>query len=187
MDFASKIMNGPIPGENFTTDTRNFPWHRPPQYTKLDDAIEACIKDMLDDEKSSSFLLQLQIGFSVVDVTQMIIMSGISEGKWTFDFGLLMAGPIAHVVVLMARGEDIPFELGTELETFPASKVLFDEIGKMNPQVTQSMSDYFGADSFDPEPAPDVSENTQEASPLGNNPSEQEVPQPEAPTGLGGF
>ena len=193
-DYRNKLMDGPIPGENYTTDTRNFPWHRPPQFTKLDDAIEACIQDLLDDEKAAQTLLMCQVGFDIVDVAQMKLMEGVSEGKWTFDFAMLMAGPIAHVIVLMCRGEGIPFSLGTEKETFPASKVLFDEIGKMNPQVTQSMADLYGQDSMDEEP--EEGAETGETSPLGGpsdpggegtTPVNPEQPSEAPQQGLGGF
>ena len=35
-DFNPAQPSGPIPGENFTSDERNYPWHRPPEYTDTD-------------------------------------------------------------------------------------------------------------------------------------------------------
>ena len=35
-DFDPAQPSGPIPGENFTSDERNYPWHRPPEYTDMD-------------------------------------------------------------------------------------------------------------------------------------------------------
>ena len=32
-----KMFDAPIAGENFTSDTRNYPWHRPPEITDYDD------------------------------------------------------------------------------------------------------------------------------------------------------
>lgn len=194
VDYSNKLFDGPIPGENYTTDTRNFPWHRPPQYTKLDEAIEACIQDLMDDEKAMQTLTLCQIGFDIVDVAQMKLMQGVQEGKWTFDFALLMAGPIAHVLVLMCRAEEIPFTLGVNKDGFVATKSLFDEISKLNPDATQGLSDLYGQDAFDPEPASSV-DDSQETSPLGGpqdpggegtSPVTPEQA-PEAPMGLGGF
>ena len=33
-------FDGPIPGENFTSETKNYPWHRPPEITDYDEALE---------------------------------------------------------------------------------------------------------------------------------------------------
>ena len=33
----------PIPGANYTSDTRNYPWHRPSDITTYDEAVSVLV------------------------------------------------------------------------------------------------------------------------------------------------
>jgi hypothetical protein len=107
-------MDGPIPGENYTSDTKNYPWHRPPEYTTLDEAIEASFKKLTEENAAYGVLTMLEMGMTVADMTETFLMSGIGAGKWTPDFALLMAGPISHIIYLMAKGYDIDCDMGID-------------------------------------------------------------------------
>lgn len=106
--------DGPMPGENYTSDTRNYPWHRAPEITDLDEGIEACIKQLTQRETSIALLTMLQAGVTVVEATDIFVTSGIGKGKWTVDFALLLAGPVAHMIKLMAEGYEIKYDMGLE-------------------------------------------------------------------------
>lgn len=114
--MARNVIDGPIPGANFTADTKNFPWHRPPEHKNLDDAIEAVMARLFDDEHSMNFITMLEMGVTVTQLTDMIVTSGIGAGKWTPDFAVLMAGPVSHLIVILAKGRDIDYEMGYEKE-----------------------------------------------------------------------
>lgn len=130
-------MDGPIPGENFTTDTKNFPWHRPPQYTNMDDAVEAVMKKVFDDESSGAFLTMIEMGFTIVSVAQLLVMSGVGAGKWSVDFGILLAGPVAHILVIMCRSYGIDFELGIDPESKTPTTSFFRAAAKVDPEEVQ--------------------------------------------------
>ena len=119
-----RFFDAPIPGENYTTDTKNFPWHRPPEYTLPDDAIQWSIERLLDDEYSMDYMTMLEMGFTVSDVARMFCMAGIMNGKWSVDIALLIAGPIAHILRIMARGYEIDYEMGYEKAPSPSFKTL---------------------------------------------------------------
>ena len=176
--FNDKLMNGPIPGENYTTDTKNFPWHRPPQFTNLDDAIEYSVKFIMDEERSDNYIIMLQIGWSVVDMSQMFIMNGISKGLWTFDMGLLLAGPIAHILVIMARGADIEYDLGVEKTDKGPSLEYFRALAKENPQIVEAMSEVI-------DPSDDNEEPDENAG--GPTPPEDVATQPPSAAPAGGL
>ncbi len=110
----SKIFqnDGPIPGENYTSDTKNYAWHRPPEFTKPDEAIDYLTKMFMREEAMASVIGMLELQIDVVTITDMLITKGISQGKWAVDLGLIIAGPISHMIVIMAKGFDIPFKLG---------------------------------------------------------------------------
>ena len=112
--MATSQITGPIPGENYTSDTKNYPWHRPPEYTNLDKAIEAIGKKLLSEEASAGILTMMKMGISVAALVDAFLTSGIGAGKWTPDFALMLAGPTSHIMCLMAEGYGVDYDLGIE-------------------------------------------------------------------------
>lgn len=132
MAFEKHSLSGPIPGENYTSDTRNYPWHRPPEYTELDDAIEYISKVMTEERGSEAIITMLEMGMTVSIITDIIITKGIGAGKWSVDLGLILAGPIAHIIVLMARGYDVDYDMGLEDNRYMPTKAFFNEAKKVD-------------------------------------------------------
>ena len=114
-----KIPNGPIPGENYTSDTKNYPWHRPPDITNLDKGIEAIAKQISTKEGVFGILNTLQMGIPVVQVATIIVTSGIGAGKWTPDYAVLLAGPCARLIQIMADNAKIKYDMGLEDKPIP--------------------------------------------------------------------
>jgi hypothetical protein len=131
-------MDGPIPGENFTSDTKNYPWHRPPEYTTLDDAIEASFKKLTEENAAYGILTMLELGMSVAHLTESFLMSGIGAGKWTPDFAILMAGPISHIIYLMAKGYDIDCDMGIDTEYRGPTTAFFEATKKDKKKIEEA-------------------------------------------------
>lgn len=112
--MAVSKFDAPIPGENMTSDTKNYPWHRPPEHDDLDAAIEDCANKLFDEESVISVTSALEMGITIAEMTQIFLMSGVGKGKWTVDFALLLAGPVSHMLVLMAKSEGIKVDLGID-------------------------------------------------------------------------
>lgn len=127
--LSTKLMQAPIPGENYTTDVRNFPWHRPPEFVTPDEAIEASIEKMMDEENSANYLVMMEMGVSLTDIATMFCLGGVGAGKWSNDVALLIAGPIAHILRIMARANDIEYDMGYE-NTTKVSKAYMEELMK---------------------------------------------------------
>lgn len=106
------MFDGPIPGANYTTDQKNFPWHRPPEFDNLDQAIEAVMEKVTSEDGSPSVLTLLNNGATCADLAFMSVMNGVMMGKWTTDYAVLMAGPVANIFWLMAKGYGIKAKLG---------------------------------------------------------------------------
>lgn len=121
--------SGPIPGENYTSDTRNYPWHRPPEFTDLDKAIDMIAKRLLSEE-GHGVVVMLKAGMDIASITEMFLMSGIGAGKWTVDFALLLAGPVSHIMCLMADAYDIEYDLGIEDKRPKQTAAFLKEIQK---------------------------------------------------------
>jgi hypothetical protein len=140
-------MDGPIPGENFTSDTKNYPWHRPPEYTNLDDAIEASFKKLTDDDAAFGLLTVIEMGATIADMTQAFVMSGVGAGKWTPDFAILLAGPVSHIMYLMAKGYGIDCDLGIE-EKSKAPTTAFFKAVKIDKKKVEEVTEDMDVEQF---------------------------------------
>lgn len=109
-----EILAGPIPGENFTSDTKNYPWHRAPEIDDLDEAIEYTAKKITARDASIQMMTLAKNDIPLTAIAQMFLMGGVMRGKWTPDYALLMAGPTVHILSLMAKASKVPFSLGIE-------------------------------------------------------------------------
>lgn len=125
-------FDGPIPGANYTSDTRNYPWHRPPEYTTIDEAIDYISETMTDEKTAFAILNMMEIGLDIVTITNLLIMKGVSKGKWALDLGLLLAGPVSHILVIMAKGYGVKYEMGIEDNTVLPGKAYFKEVTGQN-------------------------------------------------------
>lgn len=123
------LFDGPIPGENYTSDTKNYPWHRPPEFTDFDKAIDMIGKKLLKEGAADSIVTMIELGIDVTTMAQMFLMSGVSQGKWTVDFALLLAGPVAHMICILCEMDGVDYDLGIGEKKKP-SAVFFKEIEK---------------------------------------------------------
>lgn len=123
--------SGPIPGENFTSDTKNYPWHRPPEFTDINKALDMLAKKITKFEVANGILVFVELGIPLTNITSMIIMAGIGEGKWTPDFGLLLAGPLCKMIETLAIGFDLEYTVGIETEDDMFTGEFFKEKEKL--------------------------------------------------------
>lgn len=106
--------SGPIPGENYTSDTKNYPWRQPPEFSDLDDCLDFLAKKVTDFKVANGILTMAEMGFPLYKVASMILMNGVGEGKWTPDFSLILAGPLTRMVELICIGFEVDYDLGIE-------------------------------------------------------------------------
>lgn len=112
--MASEVNTGPIPGENFTSDTKNYPWHQPPEFTDLNKALDMLGKKLTDFKRANGILSIVEMGVPLTRVADMLLTAGIGEGKWTPDFALLLAGPVTRMIELICIGFEVEYTLGIE-------------------------------------------------------------------------
>ena len=107
-------FKGPIPGANFTSDTRNYAWHRPPDITDYDAAVDYYIKKMDEEPETEMISSMLQIDVHITTIVAGLLMQGISKGKIPIDLAILIAGPLARYIEIVAKGTGIKYEMGTD-------------------------------------------------------------------------
>lgn len=133
------MPEGPVPGENFTSDTKNYAWHRPPEITDMDTAIEASIKQLSSKTGTYGVLNMILSGLPVVKAAELFVMSGVSKGKWTPDFAILLAGPVAKMIEIMAKDAEIEYNMGID-EVSPPTIAFYKEQSKKKISQEQASS-----------------------------------------------
>lgn len=114
--FTQPTFDAPIPGENYTSDTKNYPWHRPPEYTDYDEAIDYVLTLVSGEQQIASAMSLLDAGISLPTVVDMIITGRIANGYVGIDLGILIAGPVARFLEIMALSYDIEVSMGKDDE-----------------------------------------------------------------------
>lgn len=110
---VNKMFNAPIPGENLTSNTKNYPWHKPPQYSDFDDAFEYLADDIFaDKEKMASIITLVSSGISAVALVQMLLINKVSTGRISPDMSLLIAGPFYKVLVRLLDAMGVEYMTG---------------------------------------------------------------------------
>ena len=111
-----KMFNGPIAGANYTSDTRHYAWHRPPEFNTFDESVEYVLKKFSKPQTMSTMASSMANGASILELTNFTVLTMIKEGSVTPDMGILVAGPIAKSLELIAEGQEINYERGWKQE-----------------------------------------------------------------------
>lgn len=107
-------FDGPIPGENLTADTRNYPWHRPPEYAGYDEAISGMLR-RLDSRKEGELIYSLiELDVPVYIITSNFLMRHIMRGFISIDTAILMSGPIARMIEIIGKNNGQKPDMTTE-------------------------------------------------------------------------
>lgn len=104
-----------IPGENYTADTKNYPWHREPDLVDYDEAFEYVVKQLQDPTIHSGIMSSLESGADLTELVSTLNMLNISDGKYPIDLSLLIAGPIARYIKILAAQDSIEATIGDEM------------------------------------------------------------------------
>ena len=107
-----KMFDAPVAGANYAADTRNYPWHRPPEITEYDEGVDYLLEKLNDTETHELVFSLLEIETSVSTVVSTLMMQGISRGKFPIDLAILMAGPVARYISIIADSQNIKYDMG---------------------------------------------------------------------------
>tara|TARA_R100001369_G_scaffold43779_1_gene69882 strand:- start:1 stop:576 length:576 start_codon:yes stop_codon:yes gene_type:complete len=107
-------LDAPIPGANYTADTRNYSWHRPPDLVDYDEAIDYLITKIDEPEQIELVFAMLGIDAHITTVVTTILLQAVSKGKIGIDLAILIAGPLARYIEISAKNVGIKYEMGVE-------------------------------------------------------------------------
>ena len=107
-------FDGPIAGENYTSDTRNYPWHRPPDLVDYDDIVEDLLVQTSEPERMTYVMSLLSSGVTIASLVDAVLMTNIAKGRMPIDMAILAAGPLAKFVDILSEDAGISTELGLD-------------------------------------------------------------------------
>jgi len=105
-------FDAPIPGENYTSDTKNYPWHRPPEKADYVDVVDHMVKKIGSPEGVGFVMTALNNGDTILDVVSGLVRVGVAKGRFGIDQGVLAAGPAAKFIEVLAKEAGVKAERG---------------------------------------------------------------------------
>lgn len=122
-----KTFDAPIPGENYTSDTKNYPWHRPSDITDYDEAVEYMLNHLSNDYNIKAVMALMEADISIPTIVDIHVTNQISKGTFSIDLAILIAGPIAVFLEIMAKRYGINPNLGDDTEKEPPTAAFIKE------------------------------------------------------------
>ncbi len=172
----------PIAGAHYTSDTRNYPWHRPPDITDYDGAVEYMINLINDTEKTEMVFAMLKIEAHIATVVSTLLLQTIAKGKIPIDLAILIAGPIARYIEIISDDVGITTEMGVDNKNrmVITPTLLRSALGIVEEDEAPEQEDLMMAPPAEAPtglmapPNPDVAPPDEQAAMLGDVPVEEE-------------
>ena len=100
----------PIAGQSLTNDPENpAPFEKKPEYTSVHQASEVLFEKMLQKEVYIPLMQAVESGTPVMEIVQVILFKGFTEGKWNPDLLIMLIEPVAYMIIALAERLDIDF------------------------------------------------------------------------------
>ena len=107
-----RMFSAPVAGANYTSDTRNYPWHRPPDISDYDEGVDYIITKLKEPEQHELVFSLIELDFTITTIVSTILMQGIARGKFPIDLAILIAGPIARYISIIADDSGLKYDMG---------------------------------------------------------------------------
>lgn len=129
-------FDGPVAGQSLTASSDSQqPYEGSPEFTNVRSASEAIFASLLSDEVLPSIVDMMINGTPIGDITKMLLMSGLSQGKFNPDLMLLLVEPVMYMLLAIAEKmgiKNIQLYRGEEQEAEEVdTDILLNEQAKM--------------------------------------------------------
>ena len=179
-------LDAPIPGGNYTTDTRNYSWHRPPDLVDYDEAIAYLIERIDEPEQVEVIFAMFGIDAHITTIVTTLLLQAVSKGKIGIDLAVLIAGPLARYLEIKAKDVGLKYEMGIEDKdrVVITPTLLRASLGILEEDEEEVIDEVNAVEEVPVEPSsglmtrPETMSATEEeqAEMLGDAPSEDELP-----------
>jgi|TARA_R100000482_G_C5132339_1_gene152915 hypothetical protein len=97
-------LDGPLPGQSLTNSPdQPYPWEQPPEFTGAKQLTEKIFFDLLKPENLETVTGLMSEGIPVMDIAQMLLMTGFQKGKMNPDMMLMQLEPTAYMLLAIAE------------------------------------------------------------------------------------
>ena len=108
-------MKRSIPGEGMSNDPENpYSFEQAPEFTVQREALEYLFVTITDEEKYVDILMAIEQGVPIMELTQVILFKGFTEGKWNPDLMILLAEPLAFMLMALAERQGIDYVINRD-------------------------------------------------------------------------
>ena len=91
-------FDGPIAGQSLTNSPESTqPFEGPPEYTNIREATQAIFMSLLEDEMIMEVCRMMSNGTPIGDITKMLLVAGLSQGKFNADLMVLLVEPVMYM------------------------------------------------------------------------------------------
>ena len=103
----------PIPGQSLTNDPDTpLPYEQPATYTNRDDALQYFFALFVDEENYSNIMELIDTPFPIMDIVKIYLVEAFEEGLINPDMVMLLAEPLAYMLMALAERAGIDFVIG---------------------------------------------------------------------------
>ena len=101
-------LNRPIPGQGLTNDPENpYPWEKAPEFTDLEDVLRYLLDAITQEESYAALMDLISNKTPLIELTQVILFKGFTEGKWNPDLMMIAAEPLTYMLLALSERADI--------------------------------------------------------------------------------
>ena len=106
-EFATKT-DRPIAGQSLTNDPSTpLPFERPPKFTSKQEAVEYFFDYVTAEDRYFEIINVLDEGVTVMELVELILVSSFRKGEINPDLMMLIAEPLAYILISLAEKEGI--------------------------------------------------------------------------------
>ena len=105
---AATKTERPIAGESLTNDPSTpLPFEKPPKFTSKEEAVEYFFDYVTAEDRYFEIIDVLDEGVTVMELVELILVSSFRNGEINPDLMMLIAEPLAYILISLAEKENI--------------------------------------------------------------------------------
>lgn len=110
-------MDRPIPGMSLTNDPNNpAPYEQPPKFTNVHEANNYLWEFITSEQAYGNLMNALSQGVPVMKIVEVVLFNEFQKGSFNPDLMLMLAEPLAYMLIALAERLDIDVEIDLEAE-----------------------------------------------------------------------
>lgn len=112
MEEQDYMFDAAIPGESLTAELGSMPYEQPPQMPTVEENVDFYTAQILNPDIGGSIASQLSKGRRVSDLAEIIVVSGVAEGRHTLDVGVLVLPVVMEMLALVGDLHGVKYDMG---------------------------------------------------------------------------